>query len=161
METYTQKHTSKVALDSHIDKIKNRGGKYEVDGLTIKYWFPINKSSINPSKNLPISKLDTSFLKKTQNEIPLYSMNVVGRGDNEEIVYRKNVGTPTSKEVNKIIKLITKLSKIEIKPISDSYSEIKSGSEKIGYIKYKDLSIYSKFVDSKKIKSINSINDFI
>ena len=129
--------------------------------MTIKYWFPINKISINPSKKLPISRLDTSFLKKPQNATPLYSMNVVGRGDGEEVVYRKSVDTPTIKEVNKIIKLVTNLKKIEINQINDSYFEIKSASEKVGNIKYKDLSIFSKFVDWKKMKSINSINDFL
>jgi hypothetical protein len=161
MEKYTKKHISKVALNSHINKIEKRGGKYEVDGFNIKYWFPINKISINPSKNLPISKLDTSFLKKPQNETRLYSMNVVGRGDGEEVVYRKSIGTPTIKEVNKIIKLVTNLKKIEINQINDSYFEIKSASEKVGNIKYKDLSIFSKFVDWEKMKSINSINDFL
>lgn len=40
METYTKKHSNKRALDSHLEKIKKRGGQYEIEGNTINYWFP-------------------------------------------------------------------------------------------------------------------------
>jgi len=39
MKKYTKKHDSKTALESHIAKIKSRGGKHETTGMTIKYWF--------------------------------------------------------------------------------------------------------------------------
>lgn len=43
MKNYTKKHETKKALDSHIAKIKARGGSYETTGMTIKYSFPDKK----------------------------------------------------------------------------------------------------------------------
>jgi len=40
METYTKKHTSKKALESHLEKIKKRKGQFEISGNRITYWFP-------------------------------------------------------------------------------------------------------------------------
>ncbi len=39
MKTYTKKHASRKALDSHAEKIKKRKGQYEIEGNAIRYWF--------------------------------------------------------------------------------------------------------------------------
>lgn len=93
IEKFTKKHISKKALNAHIEKIEARGGKYEVDGMTIQYYFPDNNKKNSPLKNLPISRLDTSFLKSQKKITPKYSMTIVGKTDNEEIVYRSSINT--------------------------------------------------------------------
>ncbi len=45
---YKKTHTSKVAMNDHIAKIKQRGGSYRVIGNTIEYGF------IEPSKDTSI-----------------------------------------------------------------------------------------------------------
>ena len=47
MKTYTKTHTNKVAAETHLKKIKNRGGQAILtpakDGFHIKYSFPEKK----------------------------------------------------------------------------------------------------------------------
>lgn len=37
---YIVKHSAKKALDNHLEKLKKRGGEYEINGLQISYSFP-------------------------------------------------------------------------------------------------------------------------
>jgi hypothetical protein len=49
MKTYTKTHQSKKALNSHIAKIKARGGEYLVNGYKIRYSFPQQDNNELPS----------------------------------------------------------------------------------------------------------------
>lgn len=54
--TYKKTHTSKTALESHISKIKARGGFYRVKGMTIEYSF------LEPSGDTSIKSKNTADL---------------------------------------------------------------------------------------------------
>lgn len=43
MKIYKKKHTSKKALDIHIEKIANRGGQWKENGLELEYRFPLEE----------------------------------------------------------------------------------------------------------------------
>ncbi len=45
MKVFSKTHTNKDPLQKQIKTISERGGIYEVHGMTIKYYFPISVSS--------------------------------------------------------------------------------------------------------------------
>lgn len=63
METYTKTHASKKALESHLQKIKNRKGKFEVKGNTITYWFPSSGKAASGKYNTLQKKINFASKK--------------------------------------------------------------------------------------------------
>jgi hypothetical protein len=53
MTTYTKTHSSQKALNSHLAKIKKRGGKATVKGKTIEYKFGGNDKKFYMGGKLP------------------------------------------------------------------------------------------------------------
>ena len=52
MKIYTKKHTSKIALEKHGEKIIKRGGMYQYSGYTISYAFPMDSELPDDTQEL-------------------------------------------------------------------------------------------------------------
>ncbi len=69
MKEYVITHKSKAAFDNHLSKINARGGRYEIQGNTIRYWFEEGgKASVSGGENWP-AEFRSELIKHANAEI--------------------------------------------------------------------------------------------
>ena len=108
---YKKTHTNKIALNDHIQKIKNRGMAYRVKGMTIEY------GAVPKSKDTSIKSTNTTDLIMEASQKGYRKVKVV-------FVKRKLSDFPISTHNSPSVKKIVGTQKTEIFDVVDETSDI-------------------------------------
>jgi hypothetical protein len=108
---YKKTHTSKIALNDHIQKIKNRGMAYRVNGMTIEY------GAVPKSKDISIKSTNTTDLIMEASQKGYRKVKVV-------FVKRKLSDFPISTHNSPSVKKIVGTQKTEIFDVIEETSDI-------------------------------------
>lgn len=105
MKTYSKTHSNKKALQTHVSRIKKRGGICSISGMTVSYHFPDKKPLKGLSQKKSKLKYDTKARRikavKTKGNIITFKEQFYWKGDK---YWQIGVtGFETSKDSVKII----------------------------------------------------------